>query len=244
MYAGPGNSVEFTWSKTGTDYYDVSNIAGVNVPLSFGPLAPVTPPSPAHPYTCGTPGATDGSYPSSWAFTAPSVFHQWVPGGGWACEADGECGEGEVCGLSHIVDREPRWQLQCGSLIGYWTQNSACAMGVDAPNSPFDCSAAVDVLTRCNGGIGSCYQPGAGPDCCGCVEWQEVLGVGMVPVETASCVSRNEQWRERVLPELKWLKAGAPSAYVYPYDDMSSTFICSQKEGHLNHVDYQVTLCP
>ena len=29
-----------------------------------------------------------------------------------------------------------------------------------------------------------------------------------------------------IQPTLNWLKTGRPTAYVYPYDDMGSTFIC------------------
>ena len=249
VYGGPGNLVEFTWSKTGTDYYDVSNIAGVNVPLTFGPAlsTPTTPSSSSSsssPYSCGTPGATSGFYPSSWQFSPPSVYHQWVTAGGAACESNTDCASGELCGLTHLPSRIPLFQLQCGLHLGYWSMNSACALGVDIPDSPFDCTADVDALTRCGGGVGSCYQPGAGDDCCGCADWQEVLGDAAVPSSTALCVGKNGMWKERVLPELQWLKAGAPSAYVYPYDDMSSTFICTVKDGHINHIDYQLTLCP
>ena len=244
VYAGPANVVEWTWSKTGTDYYDVSNIAGVNVPLSFGPAPPTPPPSPSSPYTCGTPGSPSSPYPSSWQFDPPTPFHLWTTPTGPPCTSDLDCPSPLVCGLTNVPGLEPQWSLQCGQRLGYWTANSACAAGVDVVGSPFDCTEGVDALTRCGGGIGSCYQPGAAPDCCGCADWHRVLGTGAVASTTANCVSSNPVWTDRVLPQLVWLKAGAPSAYTYPYDDMSSTFICSVKDGHLNHVDYEVTLCP
>ena len=246
VYAGPANTVEWTWSKTGTDYYDVSNIAGVNVPLSFGPTpsTQLTHPLAASPYTCGTPGSPSSPYPCSWRFEPPTPFHQWTTASGLPCAADIDCPSPFVCGLTNSPGAESQWSLQCGERLGYWSANSACAAGVDVAGSPFDCSGEVDVLTRCGGGIGSCYQPAATPDCCGCADWHAVLGAASVASTTAACVSTNPAWTERVLPQLVWLKAGAPSAYTYPYDDMSSTFICSAKDGHLNHVDYQVTLCP
>ena len=46
------------------------------------------------------------------------------------------------------------------------------------------------------------------------------------------------------MSKLKWLKAACPSAYTYPFDDMSSTFTCSNYVGGVNSVNYQVTFCP
>ncbi|KAI9340042.1 hypothetical protein DFJ73DRAFT_845858 [Zopfochytrium polystomum] len=43
------------------------------------------------------------------------------------------------------------------------------------------------------------------------------------------------------------MKAMCPSAYTYPYDDMSSTFTCTNAGGGNtaeNSVDYDVTFCP
>ena len=242
--AGPGNSAELTLSKAGTDFYDVSNIAGVNAPLSFGPRLTSATLSLSAPYTCGTAGSASSAYPSSWTFEPPSVHYQWVTSGGAECSADGDCAAGELCGLTNVPGRAPQFALECGRSLGYWTANSACAAGVDLPESPFDCSERIDALTRCSEAIGSCYQPGATSACCGCADWQSVLSAGAVPASTSRCLSSNPLWTERVLPQLAWLKAGAPNAYTYPFDDMSSTFICSQKNGVLNHIDYDIVLCP
>jgi len=43
---------------------------------------------------------------------------------------------------------------------------------------------------------------------------------------TEQCVNANPTWLTNVLPTLKWMKQACPSAYTYPYDDMSSTFTC------------------
>ena len=37
MLYGPSNIAEITFNKHAVDYYDVSTIAGFNVPMSFGP---------------------------------------------------------------------------------------------------------------------------------------------------------------------------------------------------------------
>jgi len=41
------------------------------------------------------------------------------------------------------------------------------------------------------------------------------------------------------------LKDACPTAYTYPYDDMSSTFTCSNaNEKGTNLVNYVITFCP
>lgn len=42
------------------------------------------------------------------------------------------------------------------------------------------------------------------------------------PVQTA-----NAHWIDYVLPTIAWLKKACPTCYTYPFDDMSSTFTCS-----------------
>ena len=40
------------------------------------------------------------------------------------------------------------------------------------------------------------------------------------------------------------MKQGCPTAYTYPYDDISSTFTCQNIQGGVSVVDYQITFCP
>ena len=232
-----------------------SNIAGVNVPLAVSPQLTSASYSSSVPYTCGSPGSTTSPYPSSWQFSPPSVYYNWVTSGGASCTSNSNCGSGQICGLTNVPGRSPQQELQCGTSIGYWTANAVCAQNQDA-GAPFDCTiplpspnddARLDQLDRCSGLLGSksCYQPDAEEDCCGCANWQDVLGASVVPASTQQCVNANPNWNSRILPQLQWLKQGAPSAYVYPYDDMSSTFTCSQtNSGSYNQIDYQLTLCP
>ena len=232
-----------------------SNIAGVNVPLAVSPVLTSASYSSSVPYTCGAPGSTTSPYPSSWQFTVPSVYYNWVTSGGASCTSNSNCASGQICGLTNVPGRSPQTELQCGTSIGYWSANAVCAQDEDV-GSPFDCNiamqspnvgATLDELGRCSGSLGpkSCYQPDAGVDCCGCVDWQDVLDTSAVPASTRQCVNDNANWNKYILPKLQWLKAGAPSAYVYPYDDMSSTFTCSQMDGgSYNRIDYQLALCP
>ena len=47
-----------------------------------------------------------------------------------------------------------------------------------------------------------------------------------------------------MLPTLKWMKDGCPSAYTYPYDDMSATFVCNNEIDDINQTDYLIEFCP
>jgi len=49
------------------------------------------------------------------------------------------------------------------------------------------------------------------------------------PVQTA-----NANWLNYVLPTIKWLKQACPTCYTYPFDDMSSTFTCSDTPPNPN----------
>lgn len=80
---GPYALAEFNLANTGVDFYDVSIIAGVAVPVSITPqLVDSTNSNAATPYTCGNPGSptpltsTLGSV--SWSLSPPSISYQWV----------------------------------------------------------------------------------------------------------------------------------------------------------------------
>lgn len=40
------------------------------------------------------------------------------------------------------------------------------------------------------------------------------------------------------------MKKACPTAYTYPYDDMSSTFTCKNVIDGVNSVNYEITFCP
>ena len=94
-------------------------------------------------------------------------------------------------------------------------------------------------------GVGSCYQPGADTNCCGCVNWDEE-GFDVPPYPyTEKCINSNPDWIDSVFPQLSWQKEGCPTAYTYPYDDISSTFTCqNNQDGGINSVNYQISFCP
>ncbi len=56
---GPVNLAEFTLARAGADFYDVSIINGVNVPMAMEPMTP--PHTSTSPYNCGSAGTTVSS---------------------------------------------------------------------------------------------------------------------------------------------------------------------------------------
>ena len=61
---------------------------------------------------------------------------------------------------------------------------------------------------------------------------------------TDSCANVNPYWLSGVLPTLHWVKAGSPGSYSFPYDDESSTFLCSTSLTGSNRMSYEIEFCP
>jgi len=262
--AGGVNMAEFTWATNAVDFYDVSIINGVNIPMELFPVLP----DGFHldgsdPYRCGNPGGSQMLTPvpsSSWVFNNPHVEYNSVSKGGPSCSSDADCtgnSFGTKCGLSDNPDQSPRFRLTCGNFLGYWTADQICGVDLNF-GSPFYCSkpltnaASAPGLTlwhmmACVGtGVDSCYANGAQTSCCGCVNWNGVNGVN-ASMMTEQCVNSNPEWSQYILPQLIWLKQACPTCYTYPYDDMSSTFVCSMADpsiGQKNLLNYELNFCP
>lgn len=220
----------------------------MHIPISMGP----TNVKGGSAYKCGTPGAkhpTTHVGGCSWNFNPPHPEFNWVTAGGSHC--DSSCGNGETCGLSFNPGHADLLQKTCGKHLGYWSADQVCGL---IPNfgAPFNCHEQLPApnqgLTNWNlyacVGVGSCYQNGAGNNCCGCVNWnEEGLNVPGYP-ETEKCKNKNPVWDSHIKNSLKWMKQGCPTAYTYPYDDISSTFTCQNIQGGVSVVDYQITFCP
>ncbi|KZP14442.1 hypothetical protein FIBSPDRAFT_896574 [Athelia psychrophila] len=105
--AGPGALAEINFSKSGVDFYDISIIAGVSVPVSIAPtVVDSTNTQASNPYACGNPGSaspsTVGLGSSSWSIAPPSISYQWVtpPSGSLTtCSSASSCPSGQTCGL-------------------------------------------------------------------------------------------------------------------------------------------------
>jgi hypothetical protein len=209
----PATLAEFTVMppSSGSDFYDVSNVDGSNVPLSIAPTPgtfdPTPPPGANLPYYCGSPGCTSncGALPAcSWdlASSCPSA----------------------------LQDQDP------GHYVGCRSANQVCA--VDPSSPALDC-ANEDDLYGCTGGgpngvSGSCYSAGANATCCGCPSWSPA----------GTCRSSNPRWTPPSLPGTyaQVFKDACPTAYSFPYDDLTSTFTCVGSSSA--NTGYTITFCP
>lgn len=252
----PATQAEFTFQTSATDFYDVSAVNGLNIPVAMTPVN--TPVNANDPYNCGAPGSTTPNTnigACTWDLNPIFTEFNWVRAGGSACVSSSDCQSGSVCGLSVNPGKTPLLQKTCGKLIGYWNANEICGVQNNY-GAPFNCQQQLPApnnaykmfqLLGC-APIPSCYQNGAQNNCCGCVNWdQEGVGVPPAPF-TEQCVNSNNYWVSNVMPGLKWIKQACPSVYTYPYDDMSSTFVCrvmKDRNGtQVNSVDYTITFCP
>ena len=148
--APPATLAEFTVvpSSNGSDFYDVSNVDGANVPLAIAPnggsFNATPPPGADVNYYCGSPGCTGNCGP--------------LPACTWNIQA--------AC-PGELEDEDP------GHYVGCRSAGQVCA--VDPGSAALDCANEVD-LYRCTPGgphgvSGSCYSQGASDTCCGCPSW-------------------------------------------------------------------------
>jgi hypothetical protein len=251
---GPTTLAEFTLSSTGVDFYDVSMINGVNVPVAMAPMGGAA--DPANPYTCATAGACAWQFDPhvllGGASTDESTLLRAVAAGGIACNSDGDCAAGQKCG-SAVDFTTSTLSKRCGAPVGWWTADELCIYTGNALGAPVNCSAAVAGqgtvanLYGCNGAnAGSCYQPGANASCCGCPMWS--FGGQSVPVAPGfQCDGTNAQWTSSAQPWAAFVKSACPSAYSFPFDDATSTFTCSTASpsaANPNAMGYRITFCP
>ncbi len=274
-FDAPVSTVEFTLlgqlpliitTNTDADTYDVTVINGVTTPISISPVKAVWGGA-KKPYQCGSPGAaskTQSSAACQWQkFSPPSSKYVYVKYNALAasCAVLPCATKGEVCGSSFNPVGSVVNVNVCGIPLGYWTADAICAKEAAFVDNALDidCSAPLPApdatytqrqLYGCSKGIfgKSCYTAGAvSGKCCGCVDWDTIKGVGVpAPPITASCGGiATTNWKNLSRDKLIWLKKACPSAYVYPYDDASSTFTCQKLNAHqFNQVDYTIRFCP
>lgn len=217
-------------------------------------------------YLCGNPGGVKSRRdPSGGYHTLPSCSWDWtafasaftnssalplqlrfVEDGSTVCTSDSGCAiTGEVCGLSTTKLSAKSIDMTCGKLKGYWTADQICGVNPSF-STPFSCPLLYN-LYGCVGGTVSCYSNVATSTCCGCADWWEVLNINtnvIFPNGTQQCVDKNPKWVNSIQPYLKPLKATCPTAYTFPFDDKSSTFICNNGESSSKPLDYYIILCP
>lgn len=261
-FATPSTVSEFTFQGNTSDFYDVTVINGLNLPMSVAPNN--EPVDAGNPFTCGAAGGTadvtgtDGTLGGcSWTFAPPSNLYRYVADGGSGCTVDGDCGA-EICGLSQENVVNNNITLTCGAYLGHWTANEVCRLNGAISAAPFSCTTNAGMpapftaltyenLYQCVSSptIPSCYTNGVDNNCCGCVNWQTVGGIDMPTAPTVDqCVGVNPSWTTNIQPELEWTKLACPSAYTYPFDDKSSTFTCFKNTAGTNTANYTITFCP
>lgn len=163
--------------------------------------------------------------------------------------------------------------LICGTFAGWFTADQICgtnnnfttAIGANGSTiQNFQCNATLSSpsgtmsnLYQCNGNYAhSCYSAGAQTSCCGCVDWGSTEGT-QLPVPTnpsyvEACVAKNPNWtgsftgnQPEVYDTVLFLKESCPSCYVYPFDDASSSFTCTDGTTTTNNAEnYTVEFCP
>ncbi len=261
----PAQQAEPTFQQE-SDFYDITGINGINIPMSIEPQGVSR--DATNPYTCGAPGITTDQASTggtigacSWEFTPPSNNYIWVANGGINCTLNSECNEagGEACGLSQASINSNSAQKTCGNFEGYWTANQVCGINTNYSNAPYNCTNPATNGTFTNmyqcSGTGynqSCYNSANSTTCCGCQNWQEAPTNILLPsnpaiipqCNTTGNNSNNTVWSANALPTLGWYKAACPPFYVYPFDDKSSTFSCTNNPTGINSTDYKVTYCP
>lgn len=253
--------------QTNVDNFDITSINGLNVPMSVEPINATR--DSFNPYTCGASGITSNQVGTggtiggcSWTFTPPSNAYIWVAdAGSTVCATNGDCDQahGEACGLKRSSIVANSATTRCGKFLGYWTADEVCGINSAYSQTPYNCTSLADGGTPftgmygCNAGVyvNSCYTTGSQTGCCGCQNWQEAPSSLLLPSNNSivqQCAasgngSSNATWVANVLPTLIWYKTACPPNYVYPFDDKSSSFTCSNS-ATANHVNYRITFCP
>lgn len=166
------NQTSFT-SQTGSDFYDISIINGVNVGVSMGPISGTYSATAGNAYSCATAGNTSAAGQLSactWTFTptvsstdytallrdvTPTAFASTAtcPGGGspnslgyCTCTTDSNCSSsGLVCGLATNASSGVQYTQVCGTAIGWWTADQLCGSsnGTSSALAPLGCSTTV-----------------------------------------------------------------------------------------------------
>ena len=270
-FANPATQAEFTFlgkiasvtnvsGYPSSDTYDITVINGVTVPTAMEPTTAAWGGA-SDPYTCGGPGRitqTSTLGACEWFNqAAESADYVWVDtdSTGGTCNPTA-CNMGQTCGHTVVGQTVSAAQV-CGTQLGYLTRDAVCAIDKDF-GAPFNCDTTVNQggtdytlaqIYGCSSGDfkNSCYSAGATAACCGCQDWWD-LGVTVPEAKTQSCGGLvNSYWKTYLLDTdaLVWLKELCPTAYVYPFDDASSTFSCQALDSsNVNVVDYTVTFCP
>jgi hypothetical protein len=265
---------EFTLVGTsGNDFYDVSMINGISMPVMIKPEDNGTFTPSSDPYWCGAAGAPVGDggirsglkdygcsyeYQNDFNSTSPgndNIGFNYVSDGNESCSTHSDCSSDEICGLSAQTVSSNETRTTCGKRVGYWTYAGLCsAPQVSSDIKYANSNITVDCATYFNEAL--CpnppviSSPWSETSICGCAAWSddndsEVLN--NLPIgtgyKTSQC-NKNLIWSTEIEPKVKKVKEGCPTAYSYQYDDPYSTFQCRSNSGTINMLNYEITMCP
>ena len=265
---------EFTLVGTsGNDFYDVSLINGISIPVMIKPEDNGTFTATSDPYWCGAAGAPVGDsgirsglkeygctyeYEDDFNSTSPgnnNIGFNYVADGNETCSNHSDCASGETCGLSSKTVSSNDTQTTCGKRVGYWTYAGLCSAPQTSDSIKYaNQNIAVDCATYATEAL--CPKPPvmASPwsetSLCGCAAWSDdnssalLKGLPIGSGYTTSQCNKNISWTTQVEPKVKHVKSGCPTAYSYQYDDPYSTFQCRSSSGTTNKLNYEISLCP
>lgn len=187
------------------------------------------------------------------------------------CSSNKDCKtSGYVCGYDiNAINDNPDYQTSCGTHLAWISPNEIWALHAKTDNTaPFKFSgsytdaagATIDYyqLFTCTAPTVSGYSTPItdAAKACGCTNWGDTAFTVSGDADFASkiahpsqnCTANNtvngsNEWTTYVLPTIAWLKKSCPTCYTYPFDDMSSTFQCSNQSStnNTNTVPYVVT---
>ncbi len=150
------------------------------------------------------------------------------------------------------------YKTSCGTHLAWLSANALWALNANATNAaPFKFAGTYsdsagnkvqfDQLFVCTAPTVSGYAaPATITDSslvCGCSNWGDsslASAAGDAPftaqvaTPSVACTANNTfgssyYWTQYVLPSIAWLKKSCPTCYTYPFDDMSSTFQCTNQ---------------
>jgi hypothetical protein len=173
-----------------------------------------------------------------------------------ACTSDSACTAPQVCGIAEIVSAagaslnpaQPQpWVQVCGQPLpgSYFGPGEVCSPpGLSALGPPLSCGSNLD-LFGCASSIPSCYTSPGSSSCCGCASWAPGFGSGGPFPNPAgnACQNTNSTWVANAEVPAAISHVAVPTAYSFPYDDPSASFICSGQSS-TQQVNYTITYCP
>jgi hypothetical protein len=182
------------------------------------------------------------------------------------CNKELDCADKGYCGTQFVPGVGPGqvFLQQCGKFAGWWTVDDFCA-NQNNKVGPFDCGKLIkdgDGTSQTNiaslygctirgsespGNGTSCYNKGDATTypktCCGCAtndQSDSSLGQFWPKNATGVCYGNDTTWASQIQPFLVNLKRACPTAYSYPYDDVTSTYQCRAASA-INLLGYKVT---